>query len=157
MPKQKPGRSKQDYGTPWAFIHAVEKRWGALDIDLAATEANAKAPIVITPELDTFTFNWRTLQGRRWLNPEFAEIEPWARKCWQETPPGSSTFMLVPASVGSLWFLLWVFEKARVFFLRPRLTFEGQADSYPKDLILCIYDAMQAPGFETWDWRQNVA
>jgi hypothetical protein len=30
MPEQKPGRSKQDYGTPWDFIKAVEARFGKL-------------------------------------------------------------------------------------------------------------------------------
>lgn len=41
-PIQKPGRSKQDYGTPWEFIRAVERRWGKLHVDLAAHSENAK-------------------------------------------------------------------------------------------------------------------
>lgn len=151
MPKQKPSHSKQDYETPSEFIAAVEKRWGKLEIDLACTLENKKAPIPITPSQDSLSVNWLAWQGRRWLNPEFADIEPWAHKCAWETPAGSSTFLLVPASVGTLWFAFWVFQKARVFFLRPRLTFVGCRDPYPKDLMLCIYGPQ--PGFECWDWR----
>ncbi len=42
MPEQKPGRSKQDYGTPKDLLKAVRRRLGIVDfaIDLAAHEQN---------------------------------------------------------------------------------------------------------------------
>jgi hypothetical protein len=46
-------RSKQDYGTPWPLIRAIEQRWGNLTIDLAATRENAKCGVFITPEEDS--------------------------------------------------------------------------------------------------------
>jgi len=40
--------TKQDYQTPWDFMSALVKRFGELGIDLAGTEENQKAPMVIT-------------------------------------------------------------------------------------------------------------
>src|SRR2546428_14111343 len=83
MPCQKPGRSKQDYGTPWPLIRAIEARWGNLTIDLAARADNAKAPIFITPEENSLTQDWnnRIGNGLGFLNPEFDDIDPWAAQC----------------------------------------------------------------------------
>jgi phage N-6-adenine-methyltransferase len=109
-PVQKPGRSKQDYGTPWPLIRAIEKRWGRLTIDLAATRHNSKAPKCITPEEDSLKQDWseRIGDGLGWLNPPFEDIDPWAKKCllWYVSTNSSSArvIMLSPASIGSEWF-----------------------------------------------------
>lgn len=159
-PRQKPGRSKQDYGTPWAFIHAVERRFGALFVDLAAHgPSNAKAPNYITPLQDSLTFDWTQYASRiAWLNPEFADIAPWAAKCAAHASVfagfGGRILMLTPASIGSEWFEAHVHRKALVIGLRPRLTFEGTKDPYPKDLMLSVFG--ETPGFDTWRWdREN--
>lgn len=159
-PKQKPGKSKQDYGTPWAFIRAVEKRWGPLAIDLAARADNAKAPRFITPEADSLSSRnpWSPwCREIAWLNPEFADIAPWAAKCAANAEVyragGGRIIMLTPASIGSEWFEAHVHRKAMVIGLRPRLTFEGTSDPYPKDLMLSIFG--EAPGFDTWRWDRE--
>ena len=41
VPIQKPGRSRQDYGTPPEFLAAVVARFGPLAFDLAASRDNA--------------------------------------------------------------------------------------------------------------------
>src|SRR5262245_43821674 len=109
MPAQKPGRSKQDYETPREFIEAVEKRWGKLDIDLAANRTNAKADSYFTPEQDSLKQIWSTLSGNLWLNPPFGRIAPWVAKCADASsyaPPNNwRLFLLVPASIGSNWFV----------------------------------------------------
>lgn len=104
-PAQKPGRSKQDYGTPWGLIRAVEARFGKLDVDLAARADNAKAPRLIGPDQDSLKVPWgpRICGGIGWLNPPFADIDPWAKKCGAETTPmnGNRIILLTPASVGA--------------------------------------------------------
>lgn len=53
------GRSKQDYGTPWDFIRAVEAKWGPMVHDLASTRENAKAPSgYYYPEVDAIQRSW---------------------------------------------------------------------------------------------------
>jgi phage N-6-adenine-methyltransferase len=153
MPVQKPGRSKQDYSTPDEFIEAVKGLLGIsyFDLDLAADESNSKGYRYINEEMDSLSVEWPRLDGWCWLNPPFANIEPWAKKCWTS---GIRAAFLVPASVGANWFRDWVDGKAYVFFLSPRLSFDGK-DPYPKDCILALYGTGMT-GYKCWDWRKSV-
>lgn len=168
MPAQKPGRSKQDYATPWEFINAVERRFGRLTFDLAAHQGNVRVRLPDAGKKpshcyygpgsplgeDTLAKDWRNLRGNAWLNPEFRAIEPYAEKCaktrvYPQTS-GPRILFLVPASVGSRWFSRWVHKKALVLALEGRLSFDGKGP-YPKDMILACYG--EPPGFEVWPWR----
>ena len=150
------GRSKQDYGTPWDFIRAVEAKWGALVADLACTRENAKAPAgYYFPEVDSLAANWSEDHptGNLWLNPPFADIGTWAGKCAVHgVRRHGLIFLLTPASIGTDWFAARVFPNARVLGISPRLTFEGTDDPYPKDLMLSIFGKATA-GFGLWRWK----
>jgi phage N-6-adenine-methyltransferase len=156
-PRQTPSRSKQDYGTPWAFIRACEARWGTFDIDLAAHADNAKAPAYLSPKEDSLSVPWgahfRSAPTLAWLNPPFGEIEQWAAKCAEETlqPSSLRIIMLTPASIGTVWFREHVHRKALVLGVGPRLTFEGATDPYPKDLMLSLFGLGEV-GFDVWWW-----
>lgn len=156
-PKQKPGRSKQDYETPPAFIKAVYLTFGfntTFDWDLAASHENTQAAQFFTPEMDSLQQDWSELAGNLWLNPPFGHIEPWVQQAHQTvTFARRRIFVLLPASVGANWYAKYVEGSALVLALRPRLTFVGQAAPYPKDLILAIYGNW--PGFHTWDWSKH--
>lgn len=154
MPKQQPGKSKQDYETPPEFIAAVERRFGRLHVDLAARADNAKAAIFVPPERDSLSLNWaREFAGRRcWLNPEFADIAPWAAKCAASASAGLHIVMLTPASIGANWFAEHVHGKAIVLGLSPRITFVGAADPYPKDCMLSVF-GLGVAGFDVWRWQ----
>jgi phage N-6-adenine-methyltransferase len=161
MPKQKPGRSEQTVGTPRAFLNAVEDRFGVIDWDLAATAANAVTGKFLGPGAprgeDSLAVDWAMLPAPPrpvfWLNPPYSNIKPFARKCAEQAPaiPGEIV-MLVPASISTEWFAQYVHRRALVLAIRPRLTFVGQSDPYPKDLMLVVYGRWIAPGFETWRW-----
>lgn len=151
-PVQKPGRSKQDYATPWEFIRAVEARFGPIDFDLAAHEGNTKCITYFTEADDSLKQDWTILRGNLWLNPPFGDIAPWARKCAEsahEFALGTRIFLLVPASIGSRWFAEHVHHRALVLGLSPRLSFDGK-NPFPKDLMMAIYGV--APGFDVWRW-----
>ena len=148
---QKPGRSKQDYGTPWEFIDAVAARFGPIAFDLAAHAANCKHADYYNVEDDSLSKDWTKLRGNLWLNPEFGDIAPWAAKSSREASHDRRVFMLTPASIGSNWFAEHVHGKALVLGLSPRMMFEGATDPYPRDLMLSIYG--EFPGFGTWRWR----
>ena len=152
MPAQRPGRSKQDYGTPWDFIRAVQRRFGNIDVDLAARRDNAKAPRWIGPARNSLRVCWSRIYLRSlgWLNPPFDNIEPWAAKCAVET--GLRIIMLTPASVGTNWFADHVHGRAWVLALSPRLTFEGHEDPFPKDCMLSLF-GFGKPRFDLWRWK----
>lgn len=156
VPAQKPGRSRQDFGTPDDFIAAVKSRLGIdhFAVDLAADASNTKAPLFFSAADDSLQQDWRSWKGKGWcwLNPEFANIAPWAKKCADSAP--TKIPLLVPAAVGSNWFRDYVDGKAYVLLLNGRLCFDGK-NPYPKDCILCLYGV--PPGYEVWDWRRQTA
>ena len=161
MPKQKPGKSRQDYETPQDLIDAIERRFGPLTFDLAAHAKNTKCPDYYNSRVDSLKQDWSLLKGNLWLNPPFAHIDPWAEKCketvwcWQHinvTPILPFTiFLLTPASIGSEWFRKHIYMHAHVIGLNPRLKFVGEEDAYPKDCMLSLFG--RQPGFEVWRWK----
>lgn len=70
-----------DRGTDPAFIAALEARFGAFELDVAAAPHNAKAPTFYTREQDGLTLPWR---GLVWCNPPYSDCGAWVRKAWSE-------------------------------------------------------------------------
>ena len=154
MPEQKPGRSKQNYATPRSLIRAIESRFGKLTFDLAAEARNTVVhERYFSRKHDSLKQNWanKLLGPQLWLNPEFGDIEPWAKKCSETI--GKKIFLLVPASVGSNWYRHFVHGVASVFFLSPRLSFDGK-NPYPKDCLLALYGA-RVGHYECWRWDSD--
>lgn len=157
MPEQKPTTSEQVVGTPRDFLDAVEARYGKLDVDLAATKKNAKAPVFITRKENSFNVDWATRFPNKvcWLNPTFNNLGAWFAKCHEELQAlldaRSIVLCLTPACISTRGFREHVWGNARVIALSPRLIFEGHTHSYPKDLMLTGWGL--TPGFECWKWR----
>lgn len=147
----KRGKSKQDYATPRIFLDAVEKRFGKITFDLAASPENAVCENYYTKEQNAFLQNWK-IEGNLWLNPPFDKIEPWAKMSAAAGHVGVRILFLVPASVGSEWFAKYVEPYSMVYALSPRLSFDGK-NPYPKDCILAAY-GFGVRGFSTWRWRK---
>ncbi len=151
-PAQKPGKSKQDYGTPRVLLDAIERRFGAVGFDLAAREDNRVAPGFYSPEDDSLVQDW-TLPGVgvAFLNPPFADIDPWAKKVASCRELARWTLMLVPASMGSGWWERHVLNKTMAWGIQ-RVTFAGEKTPYPKDLAL-IGAGFGVSGHGFWRWR----
>jgi phage N-6-adenine-methyltransferase len=161
MPIQKPGRSRQCYVTPTDFMVAVVTRFGPIDFDLAATEKNSKADRFFTLRQNALLRPWVSDPGderlRYWLNPPYNHLRPWFAKCIEERDALTTgeILVLVPASIGSNWFLNYVWNKADVYFLKNRLCFIT-GEPYPKDLILCQYrNSRKASVIAIWDWKKD--
>jgi hypothetical protein len=167
VPRQKPGKSRQDYETPPELLAAVEARFGQkLTIDLAARNDNAKAPTWITPEMNSLSkdTDWGKLigpKGLAWLNPEFSKITPWAKKCAEYGQQGYKILLLTPLTTAN-WCTHWIKPYARVLGLNPRVTFVGEDHCYIKDLQIACFgfgkwsDKVFYPkvGFEYWNWQE---
>lgn len=152
MSEQRPGRSVQVVGTPDDFLEAFRLRFGRITWDLAATVDNAVVPGAeyFGPGSffaeDAFTQDWSKLDGNLWLNPEFGNIEPWAKKSIE----GGCVNLLVPLS-SSRWAAKYCWDVGMVYPLCPRLTFKGHTTAYPKDMMLVRYGGEK--GAELWDWK----
>jgi phage N-6-adenine-methyltransferase len=148
----KRGQSKQDNETPDDFMAAVVKRFGPPFCDLAATLQNAKCENFLSPERDSLKFDWTVFSGVLWLNPPFADIAPWARKCLESVAANRTILLLTPASVGANWYRDFVHDRALCLFLNGRLKFKGEKDWYPKDCMLSVFGI--GSGHKVWSWRQ---
>lgn len=175
-PQQKPGRSKQDYSTPPAFLEAIARQFGAIDLDLACRTDNMVAAYGLAHDkgLDALTQDWETpiacdangesggavynlhmaLVRVAFANPPFADIRPWAAKVESCRWLPRWTLMLVPASMGSKWWVDHVLNKTMAFGI-PRMQFVGADSLYPKDLAL-IAAGFGVSGTGYWDWRKLV-
>lgn len=165
MPAQKPHRSEQAVGTPRHFLDAVEGAFGPLAIDLAAVCGNAVCVSYLGPDhpredrRDSLLVPWSLALGGcvapgsfAWLNPEFENIGKWASKCVHETRVWLNVLMLVPASVGSVWYREIVQPHADVYSV-GRMKFVGHDHLYPKDLILCHFWRLGGNKFKHWQWK----
>lgn len=153
--------SRQDWQTPRDFLAAVKGLLGisAWGCDLAADAQNTVSTNYFSIERSAFTHQWAR-NNWMWCNPPYSNIRPWVKKAWEESQQGSYIAMLVPASLSTVWWSEWVHRKAHVIGIRPRLTFVGAADPYPKDLALLLYKPWEGaaafplgPDYVTWEWR----
>lgn len=160
MPLQKPGKSRQDYGTPPDLLMAVQNRLGQpFGFDVACTSTNSVAARgfyfdrgenALAGEI-----SWaRHARGKwAWLNSPYDRLDLWTERASWEAALGLSLAMLVPASVGSLWWKQYVEPFAYALHLCPRVTFVGETTPYPKDTSILIYTPLRLRGAETWVWK----
>lgn len=156
-PKHNKGKSKQDYQTPKPFLTAVRGFLGIedFDCDLFADTHNHVCPMYYTREDDAFTHLWQHAGGWNWANPEFRDASRVVCKAYEDKENvNAQTCILLPAGVSTNWFAAHVHQKALVVLVRPRLTFVGCADPYPKDLMLLLYSPTEKPGFDCWRWDE---
>lgn len=169
MPKQKPGRSKQNYQTPPELLNALvylTKR--PYEFDLAADVNNRVATHYFDEALNALhsSYDWsdmyiddKGLIKTLWLNPPFGEIKPFVKKASEtDWKPGQMLHVLVPASVGSKWFFDYVWGKAAITFLIGRIKFVGASGPFPKDCMILTYGKDEEgrpifPGVFVWKWR----
>jgi hypothetical protein len=164
MPKQKPGKSKQNYATPECFITAVLTR---LDIshfghDFAADRNNSKGHSYWDEAFNSLgasIYEWVVMcdDGWGWLNPPFAKIAPWALRCLEVSINGGHIAFLVPAAVGSNWYRDYINKQAgvKVLFLNGRIAFDPEHPEwgYPKDCMLVLFGTGEPFEIDVWTWR----
>lgn len=165
MPAQRPGQSEQSVGTPPEFIKSVQRLLDdSFEWDLAADANNTVvkddwydgSKRFYSEQDDSLKQDWHKIAGWGWCNPPFEKLEPWVQKAYEESRKGAKVAMLVPASVGTLWWNHYVDKKAHVLFVRPRITFVGHNTPYPKDLALLLYTKYVRGGYRCWDWNESL-
>lgn len=157
MPKQQPGKSRQDYQTPSDFVAAVKAKLDITEFgfDLAASDTNKQADAFFSEAQDALADHndWDNTFGWNWLNPPYDNVTPWVKKASEQSFENLIA-VLVPASVGSNWWRDHVHDKAHVLLLNGRITFVGAKDPYPKDCALLLYTPFIKGGYEVWTWNK---
>lgn len=149
----------QAVGTPKNFLTAVRAEFGPIYMDLAAVRENAVCQLYNSPSEDSLDPKtiWPLVKDWLWLNPPFANIDPWAARCAREVKQGRNILFLVPASVDSNWFAKHVQGIAKIYWCSPRLVFVGHDKPYPKPMMLAVYSQTWARQHWLnpiqWRWR----
>lgn len=125
-----------EWETPRELFEALDSFYH-FDLDVCATEENAKCGSYYTKEEDGLSREWR---GVCWMNPPYGrEIGKWVRKAYESAmKPGTTVVCLLPARTDTGWWHDYVCAGASgVSFLRGRLCFSGRGRApFPSALVV---------------------
>lgn len=119
---------KDDWETPKDFFEKIDAHFD-FEWDLAASNSNNKCSKFFTKENSALKEDWGGLNGWLWCNPPYGkELRHWVRKASESC---ANVVMLIPARTDTSYWHDYIFDKAKVVFLRGRLKFEINGE--PKD------------------------
>lgn len=131
-----------EWETPQDFFDEL-KRIYHFDLDVCATEQNAKCKRFFTKKDDGLKKSWGGAMV--WCNPPYSEIIEWVKKAVDEQKNGTTTVMLAHARTDTKWFHEYVWQKPNVSiqFVRGRLKFGGSKSNAPFPSMLIIFEKME--------------
>lgn len=143
---------KDDWETPDDFFQAMVTLFGKFDFDAAASIANHKCEVFLSPELDynALEMNWvkdvvsRPNNGQEilaWLNPPYGRgvTGKWVEKAYQESLKGVKTVLLLPARTDTKWYRTCHEHASEIYFIQGRLKFKGAKDSAPFPSMVVVF------------------
>lgn len=110
--------SKSDeWETPDELFREIQDEFH-LDLDVCATDENAKLPLYFTKEDNALEKDWN---GHRcWCNPPYGkQIWKWVKKASES----DFVVMLIPSRTDTRWFHDYVYGKAEIRFIKGRIKF----------------------------------
>lgn len=151
-------KSQDEWCTPrWLFDKAAEALGVKFDIDAAASDENALAPIYYTEQRSAFApdNDWA---GNVWCNPPYSMLKKFAALAVEMIDSGRSnswTF-LIPARTDTIAFHTMAARAESIYFLKGRVAFVGAAHGapFPSAIVhLRKRDNVQEVAFV--DWRDK--
>ena len=127
-----------NWATPQWLYDELHKEFD-FTLDPCASADNAKCDKFYTRENDGLQQDW---QGHRvFCNPPYGkEISKWVKKCYLESQkPNTMCVMLIPARTDTKWFHEFIYNKARVRFLKGRLKFGNSTNSAPFPSMVVVF------------------
>jgi len=115
--------NSDEWATPQLFFNELDREFN-FELDVCATDQNAKCTRYFTREQDGLSQDWGRLKV--WCNPPYGKgIDRWISKCIKHAERGSLAVMLIPARTDTRWFhdLIYHNPLAEIRFVRGRLRF----------------------------------
>jgi phage N-6-adenine-methyltransferase len=119
------GTGTVEWSTPDDLFAGLDKQYGPFDLDVCATDDNAKCGRYFTQEDDGLAQDWT---GRVWCNPPYGRaIGDWMRKAWEASESTAEIVVcLVPVRTDTQW---WQYaELGEISYVEGRLRF-GEAEN----------------------------
>jgi phage N-6-adenine-methyltransferase len=122
-----------EWETPQELFDELNNEFN-LDVDVCATNENAKRKVFFTKESDGLKQDWLGL--RCWMNPPYGrQIGDWVQKAAEG---GASVVVaLLPARTDTRWFHDYIYNKAEIRFLKGRVKFSGKGPApFPSMIVI---------------------
>lgn len=124
------------WATPQDFFDIYNERFG-FEVDVCATNDNAKCERFFTKEDDGLAQEWR---GICWMNPPYGRaIGDWMRKAYESSLDGATVVCLVPARTDTRWWHDYAM-KGEVEFIKGRLKFGDAKNSAPFPSAIVVFN-----------------
>ncbi len=145
---------KQDQGTPLDLFAALDAEFG-FDLDAAANAENTLCTRYWTEDDDALKQSWAVpFPGAAYCNPPYGRgiTEAFLDKGYRESEAHrQAVVMLVPAAVGSKWFVSHIVQRAaEIRFISGRLKFRGQPRNALFDCVVVVFDPRVTAQRVTW-------
>lgn len=133
--------SKTDmWETPQDLFNELDKEFH-FDLDVCATQENAKCKRYYTPEQDGLSHPWK---GTCWCNPPYGrKIGQWVRRALFASVSGYTVVMLLPARTDTKWFHDYIYKRAEIRFVKGRLKFGNSKNSAPFPSMIVIFRGLK--------------
>ena len=128
---------RQDWATPKWLFDILNDIYN-FTLDPCATKHTAKCKKYYTKEQDGLSKSWK---GERvFVNPPFGrEIKKWIKKGYEESIDSNTLVVfLIPARTDTSYFHDYIYNKAKIVFLRGRIKFGGSDNPAPFPSMLVI-------------------
>lgn len=128
--------STDDWATPRDFFEKLDAEFH-FDLDVCASETNAKCERFFTKADDGLSQEWR---GRCWMNPPYGrEIGQWVRKAFETSLRGGGLVVcLLPSRTDTQWWHDYCM-KGEIRFVQGRLKFGDGKNSAPFPSAIVIF------------------
>lgn len=125
-----------DWATPQDFFDKLNREF-RFDLDVCASEGNAKCAAFFTKDQDGLSQDWR---GACWMNPPYGRgIGAWMKKAYLSTRENGATVVcLVPARTDTRWWHDYA-ALGEVFFIPGRLKFGGAKHGAPFPCAVVVF------------------
>ena len=131
--------SHHAWETPPELFNEYDEKFH-FDLDVCATDENAKCEAHFTPEDDGLAQEWT---GTCWMNPPYGRgIDKWIKKAYESDD--ATVVCLLPARTDTAWFHDYILKarmkgEATVEFLRGRVKFVGAKNSAPFPSMIVVF------------------
>lgn len=116
-----------DWSTPQELFDELNHKYH-FEVDVCASEANAKCSKYYTVEQDGLKQRW---EGNCWCNPPYGrKIGLWLEKAYKSSQCGAFVVCLVPARTDTKWWNYWA-VKGEIEYIKGRLKFGNSQNSAP--------------------------
>ena len=146
-------KGSDDWRTPPEFFAAFRSRFD-LDLDVAASEANAMLPRYWTKADDALSKRWAEHSHAIWCNPPYGRgMGRWLAKAVEAAEDGATVCVLTFARTDTRWWHDYAMQAKAWYLVRGRLSFakpNGTSGPAPAPSVVLLFEA-------TPHWPQVIA